>query len=284
MVSRERFPPMRPPLAPCFLKKARTAAGSLFAMRHLNPVRVDTSRGFRYSLHTMTVGYVRVSTEKQADLGVSLDAQTERIRAMAVVRGTQIDDVIVDAGESAKSLNRPGMIRLMKLIETGRVETVIIAKLDRLTRSVADLAELLKTFERRGVSLVSVADSLDTRSASGRLLLNIMVSVSQWEREAIGERTREALRHKQSKSERVGTVPYGYRACKDGIHVEPDASEQETIAEIGRLHGVGLTLREVSTELNRRGFRTRRGGPWRFQYVAPVVRCISACSRLTTAA
>jgi Resolvase, N terminal domain len=119
------------------------------------------------------IGYVRVSTEKQAEFGVSLEAQEEKVRAMAVVQGAELVDVIVDAGESAKSLNRPGMARLMSLVDAGAVNTVIIAKLDRLTRSVKDLAELLERFTRRGVSLVSVAESLDTGTAAGRLVLNI---------------------------------------------------------------------------------------------------------------
>src|SRR6266542_4978163 len=162
------------------------------------------------------IGYVRVSTEKQADFGVSIDAQQTKIRAMAVVQGAELVDVIIDAGESAKSLQRPGMARLLALVDARAIYTVIIAKLDRLTRSVADLAELLKRFERRGVSLVSVADSLDTRSAAGRLVLNIMVSVSQWEREAIGERTRDAMRHKRATGERAGNLPYGYSVGPDG--------------------------------------------------------------------
>ncbi len=83
------------------------------------------------------IGYVRVSTEKQAEVGVSLDAQTARIHAMAVVHGAEILDAIVDAGESAKPLNRPGMARLLALVEAAAVDTVIVAKLDRLTRSVA---------------------------------------------------------------------------------------------------------------------------------------------------
>src|ERR1700676_3746525 len=99
------------------------------------------------------------------------------------------------------------MLRLLALVDEGAVDTVIIAKLDRIPRSVVDLAELLKRFERRSVSLISVADLLDTRSAPGRLVLNIMVSVSQWEREAIGERSRDAMRHKRANGERVGTVP-----------------------------------------------------------------------------
>src|SRR4029077_20245359 len=90
------------------------------------------------------IGYVRVSTEKQADFGVSLEAQAAKIRAMAVVQGVELVDVLIDAGESAKSLQRPGMARLLALVDAGAIDTVIIAKLDRLTRSVVDLAELPK--------------------------------------------------------------------------------------------------------------------------------------------
>src|ERR1035441_6846440 len=150
-----------------------------------------------------TLGYVRVSTDKQAERGISLEAQAEKIRAMAVVHNAELAEIIVDA-ESAKSLNRPGMARLLAMVDAGEVQTVIIAKLDRLTRSVKDLCTLLERFERRGVALVSVAESLDTSSAAGRLVLNIMTAVSQWEREAIGERTRDAMRHKRSNGERVG--------------------------------------------------------------------------------
>jgi len=90
-----------------------------------------------------TVGYVRVSTDKQADRGVSLDAQAEKIRAMAVVHNAELLDIIVDGGESAKSLNRPGMARLLALVDAGEVDRVSIAKLDRLTRSVKDSCTLL---------------------------------------------------------------------------------------------------------------------------------------------
>ncbi len=164
------------------------------------------------------------------------------------------------------------MARLMAMVNAGAVDTVIIAKLDRLTRSVADLAELLKRFERRGVSLVSVADSLDTRSAAGRLVLNIMVSVSQWEREAIGERTRDAMHHKRANSERVGTVPFGYRIAADGVHLEADAAEQGILSRIRELKAAGYTTRQIADELNRQGFATRRGTAWRFQYVATALR------------
>ena len=108
-----------------------------------------------------TVGYVRVSTDKQADQGVSLDAQAEKIRAMAIVHDRELLDIIVDGGESAKSLNRPGMAKLLAMVDAGKVQAVIVAKLDRLTRSVkADLCELLDRFDAAArVALVSVADS-----------------------------------------------------------------------------------------------------------------------------
>jgi DNA invertase Pin-like site-specific DNA recombinase len=82
------------------------------------------------------IGYVRVSTEKQADFGISLEAQTAKVQAMAVVQGCELQEVIIDAGESAKSLKRPGMERLLALVDSRAIDTVIIAKLDRLTRSV----------------------------------------------------------------------------------------------------------------------------------------------------
>src|SRR6202050_4373823 len=106
----------------------------------------------------------------------------------------------------------------MELVNGGKVQGVIVAKLDRLTRSVKDLCGLLELFEKRKVALISVAESLDTGSAAGRLVITIMAAVSQWEREAIGERTRDALRHKRGKGERVGNIGSGYRLAVDGGH------------------------------------------------------------------
>ena len=140
-------------------------------LRHFDPCCVNMQ----------AIGYVRVSTDRQAEQGVSLEAQEAKIRAMATVQSAELLDVIVDGGESAKSLNRPGLQRLLALINTGKVQAVIVAKLDRLTRSVKDLCGLLELFEKRKVALISVAESLDTGSAAGRLVITIMGAVSQWE-------------------------------------------------------------------------------------------------------
>ncbi len=198
---------------------------------------------------------------------------------MALVQGAELSEIIIESGESAKSLNRPGMAKLLALVDAGKVKALIVAKLDRLTRSVKDLCELLERFERKGVALVSVAESLDTGSAAGRLVLNIMAAVSQWEREAIGERTRDALQHKRSQGHRVGNIAFGFRLASDGHHVEPDPTEQSALAEIRRMRHEGTTLRGIATNLNDRSLRTRRGTPWRLESVARVVKQ-SSCHQL----
>jgi DNA invertase Pin-like site-specific DNA recombinase len=216
------------------------------------------------------VGYARVSTDKQAEKGVSLEAQVEKIRAMAVVQGGELVDIIIDAGESAKSLNRPGMARLEALVDTGLVDAVIIPKLDRLTRSVKDLAELLQRFQRRGVALVSVAESLDTGSAAGRLVLNIMTAVSQWEREAIGERTQTALLHKKAHGKVYNHVPYGF--VREGDLLVPLAEEQTIVGRIQALRASGWTLRRIAEALNGEGIPTKQGGRWFSQTISDILR------------
>jgi site-specific DNA recombinase len=120
--------------------------------------------------------------------------------------------------------------------------------------------------------LVSVAESLDTGSSAGRLVLNIMAAVSQWEREAIGERTRDALRHKRGQGERVGNIAFGSRLAQDGQHLEPDPAEQAALAEIRRLRTEGTTMRGIASALNHLEFRTRRGTAWRLESVARVLK------------
>jgi len=215
------------------------------------------------------VGYTRVSTDKQAEHGVSLEAQLEKIRAMAVVQGAEVVEVITDAGESAKSLERPGMARLLAMVDAGEVQVVIIAKLDRLTRSVRDLGDLMERFNKHGVSLVSVAESLDTGSAAGRLVLNIMTAVSQWEREAIGERTATALQHKKAHSRVYNHTPFGY--TRDGDDLVPLPEEQAVIGRIRLYKANGHSLRRIAAALNGDSVPTKQGRQWAAQTVKDVL-------------
>ena len=98
-----------------------------------------------------------------------------------------------------------------------------------------------------------------------------MVSVSQWEREAIGERTRDAMHHKRATGQRVGNIGYGFRLAADGVHVEVEPTEQSLLAEIRRLRGEGRSMRGIAAELNHHGYRTRRGSDWRLESVARIL-------------
>ena len=113
---------------------------------------------------------------------------------------------------------------------------VVIPKLDRLTRSVRDLGALLEDdVHDDGAALASVAEHIDTTTAAGRLMLNLLWAVAQWEREAISERITTAVQHMKAQGKRVGHVPYGHRLAPDGEHLEEDHAEQRILALIGSL-------------------------------------------------
>jgi len=138
-----------------------------------------------------------------------------------------------------------------------------VVKLDRLTRSVRDLGHLLEhDFGPDGAALLSVSENIDTRSAAGRLLLNVLASVAQWERETTSERTRAALAHKRTRRQYTGgRTPYGWRLGTDGATLEPDLAEQHVIREAQLARSDGLSYREVVLRLDRLGYPSREGTP-----------------------
>ncbi len=209
---------------------------------------------------TRTVAYVRVSTEKQADRGVSLEAQQAKIRAYAELYGLELVDVIVDAGVSAKTLGRPGLSRALGMLTTGDAEALLVVKLDRLTRSVRDLGTLVESYfaDPQGPALLSVSEQVDTRTAAGRLVLNVLAAVSQWEREAIGERTSAAMKHLADQGEYIGgAAPFGFR-LENGRLVAHEP-EQSIIRDAQAFRAEGLSLRAVAARLASQGYCTRAG-------------------------
>lgn len=151
---------------------------------------------------------------------------------------------------------------------------MVITKLDRLSRSVKDWNHLIDLYfgEKAGKQLCSVGDQIDTRTAAGRLVLNVLMSVAQWEREVIGERTADAMQYKKSKGQRVGAVPFGWDLAADEINLVPNAQEQQVIAEISRLRTEHYSLREIAEELSRQGIVTKEGNTsWSHQAVAKIL-------------
>ena len=205
--------------------------------------------------------YSRVSTSEQAESGLSMEAQARKLKAYAGLHELHVVAIIEDAGESAKSLSRPGIQRAMAMMRNGEADGIVIAKLDRLTRSIRDLQALLDEFFAgdRGKTLHSVQDSIDTSSATGRMVISFLALISQWERETCAERTSEALRAKALRGERLGAPRFGY-AVDDGQLAE-DVEQLSAVDLIKQLRTGGMTYRAIAGELTARGIRTKRGNP-----------------------
>ena len=222
------------------------------------------------------VGYIRVSTEKQADHGVSLEAQRAKLEGYAQLYDLDLVDVMIDAGVSAKTLDRPGLQQALGMLRKGQATALLVTKLDRLTRSVKDLSILLERYFAKRYALMSVTDQVDTSTAAGRLVVNVLMSVAQWEREAIGERTRDALQHKKTRGEKLGgDVPYGYRVAPNGtLILEPH--EQAMLALIRQWRAARLSLRAITAELAAQGYLTRKRTPFHLSQVARLVKHMEA--------
>lgn len=227
---------------------------------------------------TRAIGYIRVSTQEQAQSGLSLDVQRHKVEAQAIVSELELVGILEDAGVSASSLQREGMCELLAQINSGQVDMVIVSKLDRLTRSIGDLAGLLNSLSKarradgrgKGVDLIACEEALDTSTATGRLVINIMASVSQWEREVIAERTSAALQELRAQGRSTGAPPYGYHAV-DGKLVQ-NKGEQAVMARIAELRADGQSLQMVADALTREGVRTRGGREFSRQGIAHIAK------------
>lgn len=202
------------------------------------------------------IGYVRVSSDQQADSGLGLDDQRAKLAAYCAAKELELVDVVVDAGESAKSLDRPGIQAALQRLARGEADALLVAKLDRLTRSLRDLATLLERHFSGAVALLCMEHDVDTASAAGRMVLNLLMAVAQWEREAISERTTAALAVKVARGERTTRfAPYGWQHI-EGRVVEC-AEEQVTLRRAHELRANGLSVRAIGAQLAREGRLSR---------------------------
>ena len=216
------------------------------------------------------IAYSRVSTEDQASFGVSISTQEERILQYAGLYDIEIMEVIKDAGFSAKNMKRPGIQLVLGMMEKKEIEAVIVAKLDRLTRNIRDLADLVDLANKKGIALISVGEHIDTGSAAGRMMVNMIGTISQWEREVIGERTAVALRFKRSAGQRYNKNPlFGFQ--HDAGRLVPCDGEMVIIDEIISMHRAGFSYGKTARELNARQIQARDGGRWYAESVKRVI-------------
>lgn len=195
------------------------------------------------------IGYVRVSTDEQRMSGAGLDAQRAAIASECRRRGWHLVEVFEDAGLSGKDLKRPGVQAALETLSRGDASTLVVAKLDRLSRSMLDFAAIMARAQKQLWALVALDVNVDTTTPAGEAMAHVMATFAQFERRLIGQRTREALAVKRAQGVRLG---------------RPPAISGELASRIRRERAAGKTLRQVAQELTEDGIPTPRGGrEWR---------------------
>jgi site-specific DNA recombinase len=212
--------------------------------------------------------YTRKSTEEGLEQEFnSLDAQRESgelfVRSQAGEGWTVLADRYDDGGFTGGNMERPALKRLMADIEAGKVDAVVVYKVDRLSRSLLDFARMMQTFEKYRVSFVSVTQQFNTATSMGRLVLNVLLSFAQFEREIISERTRDKIAATRRKGKWAGGHPIlGYDVDPQGFRLVVNADEAERVRAIFKLYLQHESLLPVVRELERRGWANKRWQTW----------------------
>ena len=214
------------------------------------------------------VGYIRVSTQGQAEEGVSLDAQKAKIEAWCMANDYQLTAIYEDAGISGTKSDREGLQQAMG--NTSKGDALVVYSLSRLTRSTKDMLRLSEELERRGTDLVSLTEKIDTTTAAGKMVFRMLAVLNEFERDQIAERTKAALSYKKANGEKYAPVPFGYREV-EGRLVEVKR-EANIVAEILAKREQGSTLAAIADNLNTRGIEGKRGGRWYASTVAYLIK------------
>lgn len=205
------------------------------------------------------IGYARVSTAEQHENGAGLPAQIARLEAEAATRGWTLELVTEEGGRSGKSMSRrEALAEALTRLDRGQADALIVTKLDRLTRSVADFGLLLDRARRKGWQLVVLDIGVDTSTPAGALVANVLASAGQYEREMIGLRTREGMAQRASEGVRMG---------------RPVALPDAIAERIAKARAQGLSFAAIAETLNAAGVPTAHGGrEWHASSVRSVVR------------
>ena len=209
------------------------------------------------SKNQTVIAYSRVSTEEQSVSGLGLDAQRSALEAEVARRGWEEVVYVSDEGKSGKNLNRPGMTQALEALAAGTANVLVVAKLDRLSRSILDFVTLLDRAKREGWSLVVLDLGIDMGTPSGQLMANVMASFAEYERQLIGARTASALQAKKAQGFRLG---------------RPVTLDRQVAQRIVVMRQQGMSTPKIAAALTADGTATATGGKWWPSTVSAVLR------------
>lgn len=205
---------------------------------------------------TAVIGYTRCSTTEQHDSHAGLDAQRSAIERECAHRGWVLVEVVEEVA-SAKSMRRPKLNAALARVEAGEAAAVVVAKLDRLSRSVIDFANLMRRAEKQGWRIVILDLNIDTQTPHGAMIVHVLAALSEWERRMIGQRTREGMAERKRAGVRMGAPP----------KLDPRVR-----AVIMDAHRSGRSANAIAITLNESGVPAVQGGKWSRQAVIRVTR------------
>lgn len=211
---------------------------------------------------TCTAAYVRVSTDKQAENGFSLEAQRERIAAHCLAQGWELcsEHIYVDAGISGKTTDRPAFQSMLQAAKDGAICRVVTVKLDRIARSTRDFLDTAHALDAAGCSLVIIREAFDTATPHGKFALTLFAAMAELEVSMIAERTMSGRRQKAREGGNNGApVPFGYDY--DGRHFTPNA-HAEVVKRMFAEYLAGVSMRRIAMTLQAEGVPTKQGGTW----------------------
>lgn len=224
-----------------------------------------------YNLTKTVALYCRVSTEEQAREGISLDEQQERLKAYCRAMGW--DDmplIYIDDGYSAKNLERPQLNKLLTDINEGTISKVLVTKLDRISRKLLDLLKLIEIFQSKNVSFVSISESFDTNTSPGRLTLQVLGAVAEFERERIRERVFENMLHAANHGKWLSQSPYGYDLIDKELVINDE--EVKVVERIFDLYNdKGLGFYTIAKQLNEEGIPSKQKKEWSIRSIKLVL-------------
>lgn len=225
-------------------------------------------RARRETLGNMTTsvfGYVRVSTDKQAEMGLSLDAQQAEIKRYCAEKGYHLKDIYVDGGYSAKNTERPALKRMIADIGKGGIAAIIVAKLDRLTRSLRDICYINEDIlEPYKVNLVCIRDGINTFDPFSKQILPFLAIIGQIERQNTSERVKASIRHIHDQGGHYGKVPFGFMTVQDGRikRLVDHPEEKPWLEQIFAWYRSGDSTRTIAEKLNDAGIKPRCADRW----------------------